>query len=65
MVIGNATAADFARMDEAFWQKLVSINQIATQNLSTTVQTANAAQELNQIGIKLNDLLKESGPTGD
>lgn len=43
---------------------MASINQIATQNLSATAQTVNAAQELNHIGIKLNDLLKESGPTG-
>ena len=58
------SAAQQASGVEQVGSAMVSINQIATQNLAGTTQTEKAAQELNHIGIKLNDLLKESAPTG-
>ena len=41
-----------------------SINQIATQNMSATAQTEHAVRELNGIGLKLTELLKDSGQAG-
>jgi len=58
------SAAQQASGVEQVGSSMASINQIATQNLAATTQTEKAAQELNHIGIKLNDLLKESAPTG-
>lgn len=49
---------------EAVGGSIASISHVATQNLSSTAQTENAARELNRMGQKLRDLLKETGPVG-
>jgi methyl-accepting chemotaxis protein len=49
---------------ESVGMAISSINQVTTQNLSSTAQTENAARELNRMGQKLTDLLKESNPIG-
>ncbi len=59
-----ASAAQQATGVEQVSLAMAHINQIATQNLSATAQTERAAQEINGIGTKLNELLQESGSPG-
>lgn len=56
-----ASAAQQATGMEQISRAMAHINQIATQNLGATTQTEKAAQQMNEIGQKLKELLHESG----